>query len=122
MLTTYDYRATGELRHVYSGAQTRTYNYDDLGRVTSTVLPESGTWSYTYNDFGGVHTRTDARGVVTGYSYDSLNRLQQISYNVGSTGVPNPQTVSFAYGTSSASNNNGRLTSMTDATGSETYS
>src|SRR5205823_5893385 len=86
-----------------------------------TELPESGTWNYTYYDFGGVQTRTDARGVVTSYSYDALNRLSGISYNVGATGVQNPGSVTFAYGASSAGNNNGRLLSMTDNTGSEAY-
>lgn len=121
-VTTYGYRPTGELTQVVSGVQTRTYNYDDLGRVTSTTLPESGTWSYTYYDFGGVQTRTDVRGVITSYSYDGLNRLSGISYNVGSTGVQNPGGVIFTYGTSTASNNNGRLISMTDGIGSESYS
>src|SRR5215831_18525025 len=120
-VTTYDYRPTGELRHVYSGAQTRTYAYDDLGRVTTATLPESGAWNYAYFDFGGVQTRTDARGVITSYSYDGLNRIATVSYNVGATGVQNPGTVTFNYGTSAANNNNGRLTSMVDGSGEEDY-
>jgi RHS repeat-associated protein len=120
-VTTYDYRPTGELRHVYSGAQTRTYNYDDMGRLTSTTLPESGTWSYVYFDFGGMQTRTDARGVITSYTYDGLNRLATMSYNVGTTGVQNPGTVTFNYGTTAANNNNGRLISMVDGSGEEDY-
>lgn len=120
-ITTYDYRPTGELRHVYSGAQTRTYAYDDLGRVITATLPESGAWNYAYFDFGGVQTRTDARGVITTYSYDGLNRIATVSYNVGATGVQNPGTVTFNYGTSAANNNNGRMTSMVDGTGEEDY-
>jgi RHS repeat-associated protein len=63
----------------------------------------------------------DARGVITNYTYDTLNRLTQVSYNVGSTGVPATPQVTYTYGTSSASNNNGRLVTMTDGVGSESY-
>lgn len=121
-ITTYSYRPTGELIGVASGAQTRTYAFDDLGRMTSASLPESGTTQYTYFDFGGVQSRTDARGVVTNYVYDGLNRLQQLSYAVGNTGVQDPGAVTYAYGTDTASFNNGRLISMTDTSGSESYS
>lgn len=119
--TTYAYRPTGELTSVTSGVQTRTYVYDDLGRPTSNTLPESGQTQFTYLDFGGVQTRTDARGVITSYSYDGLNRLATISYNVGATGVQNPGTVTFNYGTSAANNTNGRLVSMVDGSGEEDY-
>ncbi len=61
-------------------------------------------------------------GVITTYGYDPLNRLQQISYNVGTTGVPATPAVTFAYGTNALQNNNGRLLTMTDGAGSETYS
>ena len=60
--------------------------------------------------------------MITTYGYDTLNRLQTISYNVGTTGVAATPSVGFTYGTSSASNNNGRLLTMTDGVGSETYS
>ncbi len=65
--------------------------------------------------------RPIARGVITNYSYDTLNRLIQVSYNVGSTGVPATATVGFTYGTNANQNNNGRLLTMTDGTGSEAY-
>ena len=70
----------------------------------------------------GCHLRTDARGVITTCRYDPLNRLQQISYNVGATGVAATPVVNFTYGTSAAQKNNGRLLTMTDGVGSETYS
>ncbi len=66
--------------------------------------------------------RTDARGVVTTYGYDNLNRLSTISYNVGSTGVPATPGVTFTYDQGGAAVFAlGRLTSMTDGVGSETY-
>src|SRR5206468_2081078 len=76
---------------------------------------------YTYFNYGLVNTRTDARGVVTTYTYNGFHQPLGISYNVGATGVANPGSVSFTYGTSAASNNKGRLVSMADGSGSEAY-
>src|SRR4029077_3212417 len=50
------------------------------------------------------------------------NRLYQVSYNVGSTGVAATSGLGYTYGASSTQNNNGRLLTMTDGPGSETYS
>lgn len=113
--------------------QTRTYNYDNLGRLISTVTPEGGQTCFGtrsgstcnqdgYDSFNNLLTRTDARGVVTSYTYDGLNRLKGMSYNVGSTGVPATPSVSFTYGTNASQYNNGLLISMTDGVGSENYS
>ena len=59
--------------------QTRTFNYKSGSTVTgllqSATNPENGTVSYTYNSNYLLATRTDAKGVVTGYTYDSQNRL-----------------------------------------------
>jgi RHS repeat-associated protein len=119
--TSYAYTVLDALATVTQGVQTRTFTYDGLGRLTSQTTPEANGVGYQYNNFNLVTQRTDARGVVTTYGYDALNRLNQISYNVGSTGVPATASVNFAYGTSSASFNNGRLLTMTDGLGSETY-
>ncbi|MCI0620234.1 MAG: hypothetical protein L0387_00915 [Acidobacteria bacterium] len=120
--TSYAYSPLDLLLTATQGAQTRTYNYDDMGRLTSAVTPESGTTSFQYNQFGQVTQRTDARGVITTYTYDGLNRLDLVSYNVGATGVPATASVDYAYGTSSASNNNGRLLTVADGSNTETYS
>lgn len=118
------YNVLNLLTSVTQGVQSRTYSYDDLGRVTSVKTPETNQIAvgYQYNNFGLVTQRTDARGVITTYGYDGINRLQSISYNVGSTGVPATSSVALTYGTSSAQNNNGRVITMTDGVGSENYS
>lgn len=116
LVTVYNYDALDNLTQVIQGVQTRTFNYDSLSRLTSATTPEAGTVSYTYTNFSQVATRTDPRTVVTTYSYDPLNRLIQVSYNDGTPGV------TFTYGTSGTSNNNGRLTQMSDGLGSESYS
>ncbi len=122
--TTYEYTLLDALATVTQGVQGRTYSYDDLGRLLNARTPETNQQpvSYQYNDFGLVTQRTDARGVITNYDYDTLNRLRQVSYNVGSTGVPATATVVYTYGTNATQNNNGRLLTMTDGLGSETYS
>ncbi len=104
--------------------QNRTYNYDSLSRLTSAVTPESGTVPTYYTPAAGgtcsydpsaVCRRVDARSITSTYSYDGLGRLGTVSY---SDGTP---TVTYTYGTSSASNNNGRLVSLADGAGSESY-
>ena len=121
--TSYTYDVGNRLTGVSQGSQTRAYVYDGLGRQTSVTTPETGNqaFQYQYNNYGLLTQRTDARGVVTTYSYDSLNRPYQTSYNVGSTGVPATATVTLSYGSNSSQNNNGRLITMSDGTGSESY-
>ena len=51
------------------------FNYDSLSRLTSTVIPESGTTTFAYDDNGNLQSRTDARGANVGFQYDALNRL-----------------------------------------------
>jgi|GEM_PF-1941889 len=78
--------------------------------------------SYVLDDFDRITQRTDARNVVTTYGYDNLHRPTSITHNVsGATGVPATATVNYTYGTNAAQFNNGRLTQMTDGTGSEGY-
>ena len=111
--TTYDYNMLDEITVVHQGTQqTRTFAYDDLGRAISVTLPETGQVQYTYNAFDQMALRTDARGVITTYSYDTLNRPYQIIYNVGATGVPATPTVTYTFGTNSALFNKGRLITL----------
>ena len=70
---------------VIQGAQTRTFAYDSLSRLTSATNPESGTTSYSYDKNGNLTEKTDARGVETTYTYDDLDRLTRRSY--GYTGT-----------------------------------
>jgi RHS repeat-associated protein len=131
--TSYANNVLDELTQVTQGSQTRSYLYDALGRLLSVTLPESGTTCFGtvtsgtcnangYDNFDNLLYRTDARGVLTSYGYDGLNRLQSVSYNVGSTGVPATASVTLTYGSNASQFNNGLLITMTDGVGSENYS
>jgi RHS repeat-associated protein len=121
--TAYTYSVLDLVTAVSQGVQSRTYTRDDLGRITSLQVPESKqvAVSYLYNSSSLLTQRTDARGVIATYGYDTMNRLQSVSYNVGATGVPATPSVTLTYGTNSGQNNNGRLITMTDGVGSESY-
>jgi len=121
--TSYTYTVLGKVATVTQGSQTRSFSYDGMGRLTSETTPEAGTTSYQYNSFDLMTRKTDARGVITNYTYDTLNRLTQVSYDVTTnhTGVTATPTVTYTYGTSASQNNKGRIITMTDGPGSESY-
>jgi YD repeat-containing protein len=122
--SSYSYNVFDLLMGVTQGSQSRTYAYDELGRVTSLKTPETNQVAaqFLYNNFSLVTQRTDPRGVVTTYGYDTYNRPQSISYNVGTTGVTATPSIGFTYGANQAQFNNGRTLTKTDGVGSETYS
>jgi RHS repeat-associated protein len=137
--TFYTYNVLDELTQISQGAQTRSYVYDALGRLNGATTPEAGMvclgtvssgacQSNGYDAYDNLLYRTDARGVVTSYGYDGLNRLTSVSYNVsGATGVAATPTVTFTYGNTSSCNSAhgagciGQLITMTDGAGSENY-
>lgn len=71
--TSYAYTVRDELSQVVQGTQSRTYTYDDAGRLTQSLTPESGSVTFLFNNFDLPTQRTDARGVITTYSYDPMN-------------------------------------------------
>ena len=116
LVTTYSYDAANRMLSVTAGAQQRTYQYDDMGRLLSEALPETGNraTTFTYNQYGRIAQRTDPRGVVTTYTYDGLQRPLTVHY---SDGTPD---VGYTYGPSGATDNSaGRLVQITDGAGSQ---
>ena len=122
--TNYTYDLLDRLILVDQGGQTRAYKHDGLGRLlferipeqTATINDGTGTlWTtkYTHTTFDAISTRQDARGVVTNYGYDTLNRLTSISYNTsGAPGVASTGNVTYTYDTNQASPTNGLLLSI----------
>jgi RHS repeat-associated protein len=90
--TSYQYDTLGNLTLVTQGAQTRTFSYSSLSRLLSANNPESGLIQYQYDNNGNLTRKTDARGVVTTYVYDALNRVTNRNYSNepgGQTPTPN---------------------------------
>jgi RHS repeat-associated protein len=97
------------------------YTYDGLNNLTNLSSPDTGNSTYGYDKAGNRTSFTDNRGTLTTYSYDALNRLRTSSYPTGSLNV------SYAYDQSNTTTGcttsypTGRLTTMTDGSGSTTY-
>ena len=105
LTTTYTYdwmnHVTGVSMTRAGTTQTRSFVYDNAGRLTSATNPENATVSYAYGSNNAVQMKTDAKGQQTVYSYDSLKRLTMTQYYP--TGTANPedgcQRVTYSYDT-----------------------
>lgn len=85
-----------------------TYTYDNDDRLLSVTDPLGNKTAYTYDAADNIATKTDANGNTTAYGYDANNRMVQINFAGGASTV---------YGYDGVGN---RL-SMTDSTGTTTY-
>jgi YD repeat-containing protein len=77
---TYTYDALDHLLSVAApdGTQ-RQWTYTPLNRLATEVHPESGTVTYAYDGDGRLQQKTDARGTVFAYTYDTNNRVTSIT-------------------------------------------
>ena len=57
--------------------------FDSLGRRTSRIDPDMGTWTYVYDDKGRLISQTDAKAQTILLSYDALDRVVQKSTPAG---------------------------------------
>jgi YD repeat-containing protein len=104
LLTHYDYSVLADLVKVAQGSQQRFFMYDSLKRLIRARNPEQSTnaglalsdsitgnsgWSvgYQYDASGNLTQKTDARGVVSTYGYDGLNRNISVSYSDGTMAI-----------------------------------
>lgn len=88
---TYFYDKNGNVAKVSKNTgKTTTYTYNNQGAVdpqvkqqVTTQGSESITLSWRYDYLGNCVEETDANGVVTGYTFDSMNRLVATTYAKG---------------------------------------
>ncbi len=110
--TTYDYDVRGNLVKVIdtSGNVTE-MKYNSLGQKYSMTDPDMGTWTYQYDLNGSLWKQTDAKGKTITFDYDELNRIVLKDYPTGTD-------VHYTYDEPGHTYSVGRLTTMTDASGS----
>jgi RHS repeat-associated protein len=120
--TGYTYDTRDNLRQVTDPDGLNTvYGYDGLNNLTSLSSPDTGNTIYAYDKAGNRSSQTDNRGTLSTYTYDRLNRLKTVVYPTTSLNV------TYAYdeanGTTGCVTSYpvGRLTTMTDGSGSTTY-
>lgn len=121
--TKYEYDAQDNLTKVTDPKNLATvYVYNGFNELTSQSSPDTGSTAFTYDPTGNMLTKTDARGVTSTYTYDALNRVTTISYPAYQSDPA--ETVTYTYdGTAmSCTNGKGRLCSLTDKTGTTSYS
>ena len=118
----YTYDARDNLRTVVDPkGLTTSYTHDGLNDLTQLQSPDTGVTTYGYDAAGNRTSQTDARGVAVTHSYDALDRLTALSYPDATLNVVFAYDQSNATTGCSASWPFGRLTRMTDASGSTTY-
>ena len=131
--TDYTYDASDNLRCVdqwgsatigsrCSSSLARRFSYDALSRLVTSANPETGTICYGQWDGGICHGgydangnllfKTDARGILTSYTYDALNRILA-KHSAGTQANAHGLSSCFLYdanGSSPITNAIGRLT------------
>lgn len=111
--TKYGYDEVGErVTQADANGHVTAFAYDAMGRRISRTLPLGMTETFTYDLAGNQTSHKDFNGKTTTYAYDLANRV--IS-KTPDTSLPDP-VVKFTYTAT------GQRQSMTDATGSTSYS
>lgn len=112
--TDYQYDDRDNLTHVTDATDlTTVYTYNGFDDLTQLESPDTGITVYTYDSAGNLESHTDARGVTATRVYDALNRLISISY------PDSGHNITYTY--DQGPNGVGRLTQITDVSGSTTY-
>lgn len=111
--TTYNYDVANRVTKITDpNGHATTYAYDGFGQLWQQVSPDTGMTTFTYDPDGLLTSMTRADGIHTTFDYDALYRRIGVSANGLSQQA--------AYDT--CTNGLGRLCSVSDATGTTSYS
>ena len=88
--------------------------YNAASEKIETVAPGGITTTFTYDPAGNQLTKTTAAGTITD-AYDADNRVTSVSYSGTASGYSAPSNVTYTF------NADGERTSMTDGTGTTSY-
>ena len=115
IVTNYGYDNHGNLILVTdANNHSTTYEFDDMSRTLTATSLDAGTTSYTYDAAGNMVNKTDANGITATYTYDFLNRVTAATF-------PDPvDNMSYTY--DEGITGTGRLTGLTDPSGSTAFS
>lgn len=118
--TNYAYDTLGNLIKVTSaiGKETKIF-YDSLSRKVAMSDPSMGWWHYVYDANGNLRTQIDAKWVAVNFAYDELNRPTRKEYPGGQG---DPKEIVYTYDEATSSNAVGRLTTVTDLSGTTGFS
>ncbi|MGQ2872269.1 RHS repeat-associated core domain-containing protein [Leptospira santarosai] len=98
-----------------SGRNQAYWSYDAFGKLRAESDPDLGVSSYTYNAFGDLTSSTNAKGVTTNLSYDSIGRILIKSIPEGN--------IAYTYDSLFGSENAlGKLVRVEDGNQSKTFS
>ncbi len=111
----YTYDAAGNLLTTARGGANTSLSYDLAGRKTEMTDPDMGHWTYAYDALGNLVTQTDARSCTTTLTYDHVNRVRTKNYSGTCSGT----AVNYTYDV--GTNGNGHRTSMTEGSGSASW-
>jgi RHS repeat-associated protein len=118
--TSYGYDAQDNLTSVTDpNGNVTTYAYDDFKRMQRQTSPVTGVTSYSYDPSGNLISTTDANGATTARVYDAANR---VTSSLSSRSGASSEALSWTYDDSVTGHyGHGRLSSMTDPSGSTVY-
>ncbi len=114
-ITSYEYDVLGNLTRVTDAKNNQTnITYDTLSRKTSMTDPDMGYWEYQYDANGNLASQKDAKNQTILFTYDALNRITKKDYPAGTD-------IIYAYDETFSTYPKGRLTTVTDSSGTEKF-
>jgi RHS repeat-associated protein len=113
-----DYSPSDQLKSHKDGRTLETTRtIDGFGQVIREVSPDRGTLTYWYDAAGNLTTLVDGDGQETNYAYDNANRLLTTTF-VGASA----ETITYSYDSTASGNKGaGRLTGVTEESGSSAF-